>query len=57
MRLIAWGSLKAWCASEEDQGRRRAIVAVARNISVILHCIWIDGAEFGSDRRLQHDLT
>jgi len=25
---------------------KRAIVAVARKLAVVLHCIWVDGTEF-----------
>jgi transposase len=28
------------------KGRRRAVVAVARKLAVLLHRIWIDGTEF-----------
>jgi transposase len=27
-------------------GAKKAKVAVARKIAIILHCIWIDGTEF-----------
>jgi transposase len=27
-------------------GWRRAVVALARKLAVILHCIWVDGTEF-----------
>jgi chromosomal replication initiation ATPase DnaA len=30
----------------KTKGRRRAIVAVARKIAVILHRMWVDGSEF-----------
>lgn len=41
----------------KTKSRRRAIVAVARKIAVVLHRMWVDGTESGSDRRLRHDLT
>ena len=28
------------------KGRRRAIVAVARKIAVLLHRMWVDGTDF-----------
>lgn len=28
------------------KGRRRAVVAVARKLAVILHRLWLDGTEF-----------
>lgn len=30
----------------KTKGRRRAIVAVARKIAVVLHRMWVDGTEF-----------
>lgn len=47
MRSIAWSSLKAWgMRLMKTKGRRRAIVAVARKIAVVLHRMWVDGTEF-----------
>ena len=47
MRSIAWSSLKAWGVRlMKTKGRRRAIVAVARKIAVVLHRMWVDGADF-----------
>jgi transposase len=47
MRSIAWSSLKAWGVRLiKTKGRRRAIVAVAREIAVVLHRMWVDGTEF-----------
>ena len=47
MRSIAWSSLKAWGVRlMKTKGRRRAIVAVARKIAVVLHRMWVDGTEF-----------
>ena len=47
MRSIAWSSLKAWGVRlMKTKGRRRAIVAVARKIAVVLHRMWIEGSEF-----------
>lgn len=40
-KLKAWGTRLI-----EAKGRRRAMVAVARKLAVILHRMWIDGAEF-----------
>ena len=33
-------------AIEKRRGIRRAIVAVARRLAVILHRMWVDGSEF-----------
>ncbi|WP_417812414.1 hypothetical protein [Thalassospira alkalitolerans] len=32
------------------KGRRRAVVAVARKLAVLLHRIWIDGSEFRQEQ-------
>jgi transposase len=41
MRSIAWG-----VRLMKTKGRRRAIVAVALKIAVVLHRMWIHGTEF-----------
>ena len=47
MRSIKWSSLKAWgMRLMKTKGRRRAIVAVARKIAVVLHRMWVDSTEF-----------
>lgn len=47
MRSITWSSLKAWGVRlMKAKGRRRAIVAVARKIAVVLHRMWVDGSDF-----------
>jgi transposase len=47
MRSIAWSSLKAWGVRlMKAKGRRRAIVAVAGKIAVVLHRMWVDGSDF-----------
>ena len=47
MRSITWSSLKAWgIRLMKAKGRRRAIVAVARKIAVVLHRMWVDGSDF-----------
>lgn len=47
MRSITWSSLKAWGVRlMKTKGRRRAIVAVARKIAVVLHRMWVDGTDF-----------
>ena len=39
--------LKAWGMRLAKRiGGRKARIAVARKIAVILHCIWTDGTEF-----------
>jgi transposase len=47
MRSITWSSLKAWGVRlMKTKGRRRAVVAVARKIAVVLHRMWADGTDF-----------
>ncbi len=47
MRSITWSSRKAWGVRlMKTKGRRRAIVAVARKIAVLLHRMWADGTDF-----------
>lgn len=47
MRSITWSSLKAWGVKlMKTKGRRRALVALARKIAVVLHRMWVDGSEF-----------
>ena len=42
-----WSGLKAWGAKlTKRNGLRKAKVAVARKLAVILHRMWIDGTEF-----------
>jgi transposase len=46
-RNAQWSILKAWgVALAKIRGHRRAVVAVARKLAVILHRMWIDGSEF-----------
>jgi transposase len=53
-RVTRWSTLKAWGMSiAKRRGLRRATVAVARKLAIILHRIWLDGTEF----RWSHDDT
>jgi len=46
-RAHRWSALKAWGVRLMKRiGAKKAKVAVARKIAVILHCIWVDGTEF-----------
>ncbi len=46
-RSAKWSSLKAWGMQiAKTRGHRRAVVAVARKLAVILHRIWIDDTQF-----------
>ena len=46
-RVPKWSALKAWGTRLANRnGLRKAKVAVARKLAVILHRMWIDGTEF-----------
>ena len=46
-RTKRWSSLKAWGMKLIKRiGMKKAKVAIARKIAVILHCIWVDGTAF-----------
>ena len=47
VRLAKWCWLKAWAMKiARQRGIKKAIVALARRLAVILHRIWVDGSEF-----------
>jgi hypothetical protein len=40
-------SLKAWGMSiAKRRGHKRAIVAVARKLAIVMHRMWLDGTQF-----------
>ena len=46
-RVKKWSSLKAWAMNvARRRGLKKAIVALARRLAVIMHRIWIDGSVF-----------
>ena len=46
-RIAKWSALKAWgMRVAKRSGIRRAKVAVARKLAVLMHRMWIDGTEF-----------
>jgi transposase len=46
-RTKKWSSLKAWGMKLAKRiGMKKAKVAIARKIAIILHCIWVDGTSF-----------
>ena len=46
-RTSKWSALKAWgMGIAKRAGMRRAKVAVARKLAVIMHRMWLDGSEF-----------
>ncbi len=47
VRSAKWSWLKAWAMKvARHRGMKKAIVALARRLAVIMHRIWIDGTEF-----------
>jgi transposase len=46
-RTNKWSWLKAWAMKiARHRGMKKAIVALARRLAVIMHRIWVDGSEF-----------
>lgn len=46
-RSSRWSSLKAWGMKiKKNRGHKKAVVAVARKLAVVLHRMWIDDAQF-----------
>lgn len=46
-RVSKWSWLKAWAMNvAKRRGQRRAIVALARRLAVIMHRMWSDGTDF-----------
>ena len=46
-RNAQWSSLKAWgMRLAKTRGHRRAVIAVARKLAVILHRMWLDSSDF-----------
>lgn len=46
-RSAKWSSLKAWAMRlAKTKGRKRALVAIARKLAVILHRMWVDATPF-----------
>ena len=46
-RSSKWSSLKAWGMKvAKARGHKKAVIAVARKLAVILHRMWIDGTQF-----------
>jgi transposase len=47
VRSIQWSWLKAWAMQvARRRGMKKAIVALAQRLAVIMHRIWIDSTEF-----------
>jgi hypothetical protein len=53
MHSKKWSWLKAWAMQiARRRGMKKAIVALARRLAVIMHRIWVDGTEFHASIRL-----
>ncbi len=51
MRTMSGSQIKSWgMRLMRTKGRRRAVVAVARKLAVLLHRMWADGTEFRSEK-------
>jgi transposase len=47
LRSKKWSWLKAWAMKiARHRGMKKAIVALARRLAVVMHRIWVDGTEF-----------
>jgi hypothetical protein len=47
MHSKKWSWLKSWAMQiARPRGMKKAIVALARRLAVIMHRIWVDGTEF-----------
>jgi len=52
-RVKKWSWLKAWAMNvSKRRGQRKAIVALARRLAVIMHRMWMDGTEFRWTREM-----
>jgi transposase len=53
VRSAKWSWLKAWAMQiARRRGMKKAIVALARRLAVIMHRIWVDGTEFRWTRKV-----
>jgi transposase len=51
VRSTKWSWLKAWAMKiARHRGMKKAIVALARRLAVIMHRLWVDGTEFRWER-------
>ena len=47
VRSAKWSWLKAWAIKvARHRGMKKAIVALARRLAVIMHRMWVDGTDF-----------
>ena len=53
VRAAKWSWLKAWAMKiARHRGMKKAIVALARRLAVIMHRIWVDGTDFRWSREV-----
>jgi len=53
VRSTKWSWLKAWAMKiARHRGMKKAIIALARRLAVIMHRIWVDGTEFRWTREI-----
>jgi transposase len=53
MHSARWSWLKAWAMKiAKQRGRKKAIVALARRLAVIMHRVWVNGTEFKWTREI-----
>ena len=53
VRSTKWSWLKAWAMKiARHRGMKKAIVALARRLAVIMHRVWVDGTEFRCTREV-----
>src|SRR6516165_1088763 len=53
MHSARWSWLKAWAMKiAKQRGRKKAIVALARRLAVIMHRVWVNGTEFRWTRKV-----
>lgn len=60
VRSKSWSSLKAWGLKiQRRRGHKKAVVAVARKLAIVMHAMWRDGSEFrfGRAPEAQHHGT
>ena len=58
MRSIAGSEVKSWgLRLMRRKGRRRAVVAAAKNLAVIMHRMWADGTDFRHESLKGSSLT
>ena len=57
-RVARWSALKAWGTRLARRiGSKKARVALARKLAVLMHRVWMDGTEFRWSKEVRHRLT